>query len=185
LPSLGNRRAIFLDRDGVINRRRVDHVKSWAEFEFLPTALEALRLLRERRATTVVITNQSAVGRGLLSEAELDGIHGQMLELISSGGGEVAAVYACPHLPEAGCGCRKPAIGLLERAAEDLGLNLSGSVLVGDSESDIGAARAAGCRPVLLSEGAEPGWRDGLLVVPDLQEAVLRLNAEPVDAAQC
>ena len=146
----------------------------------LPTALEGLRLLREQGTIAVVITNQSAVGRGLLSEAELDRIHDQMLELIRSGGGEVAAVYACPHLPDAGCGCRKPAIGLLERAAAELGLNLPGSVLVGDSESDIGAARAAGCQPVLVSDGAEPGWRDDLLVVADLREAVLRLNAEIV-----
>jgi D-glycero-D-manno-heptose 1,7-bisphosphate phosphatase len=169
----------------VINRRRFDHVKSWSEFEFLPTTLEALRLLKERGATVVVVTNQSAVGRGHLSPAELDQIHDRMSATIKAHGGKVDAVYACPHLPDFGCGCRKPAKGLLERAAADLGLALTDSVLVGDSDSDIGAARAAGCRPVLVSDVADGPGHDGLLVVPNLLEAVRRLNEQLREPLLC
>jgi D-glycero-D-manno-heptose 1,7-bisphosphate phosphatase len=169
---------VFLDRDGVINKRRLDHVKSWTEFEFLPKTLEALRALREDGATAVVITNQSAIGRGLLSHADLDGIHHRMVQSVRDGGGDIAAVYSCPHLPADGCACRKPATGLLERAAAELGLSLADSVLVGDSESDLGAARAAGCRAVLVREGAPAFWWDDVLVVPDLMEAVVRMKPD-------
>jgi histidinol-phosphate phosphatase family protein len=143
--------AIFLDRDGVINRRRVDHVKSWAEFEFLPEALEGLREINRMGTPVVMVTNQSAVGRGLLSEADLDVIHERMLSEISAAGGRIDAIYSCLHTPSEGCDCRKPAPGLLHRATAELGLRIESSVMVGDSVSDVQAARAAGCTPVLLA----------------------------------
>jgi D-glycero-D-manno-heptose 1,7-bisphosphate phosphatase len=146
--------AIFLDRDGVINRRRADHVKSWAEFEFLPEALEGLRDMTRTGAPVVLVTNQSAVGRGMISEAELAAIHERMLSEIAAAGGRIDAIYACLHTPFDGCDCRKPAPGLLLRAAADLGLRIESSVMVGDSVSDLEAARAAGCTPVLLADGA-------------------------------
>jgi D-glycero-D-manno-heptose 1,7-bisphosphate phosphatase len=179
------RPAVFLDRDGVINRRRDDHVKSWSEFEFLPSALDALRSLRDDGETAVVVTNQSAIGRGLMTSAELDRIHDRMLDEVRARGGDIAAVYSCPHVPGAGCTCRKPAIGLLELAAYDLSLSLSDSVLVGDSDSDLRAARSAGCQPVLVSEGSNVEWRDGLLVVPDLLAAVAHLKIRKDQAMRC
>lgn len=179
------RAAVFLDRDGVINRRRDDHVKSWSEFEFLPTALDALRALRDGGATAVVVTNQSAIGRGLMTSAELDRIHDRMLDEVRARGGDIAAVYSCPHVPGAGCSCRKPAIGLLELAADDLSLSLSHSILVGDSDSDLVAARSAGCQPVLISEGCDVEWRGGLLVVPDLLAAVAHVKIRKGEASQC
>lgn len=185
MPDQATRSAVFLDRDGVINRRRPDHVKSWSEFEFLPTALEALRLLREQGATTVVVTNQSAIGHGLLTPNELEGIHQRMLEQVCAAGGEITAVYACPHTAGAGCTCRKPAIGLLERAALELGLTLTDSILVGDSDSDVIAARAAGCQPVLVSQGSALEWQDNLMVVPDLLAAVARLRTRKKEAMAC
>jgi histidinol-phosphate phosphatase family protein len=146
--------AIFLDRDGVINRRRADHVKSWAEFEFLPQALEGLREINRMGAPVVVVTNQSAVGRGLLTEADLYAIHERMVSEIAAAGGRIDAIYACLHTPADGCDCRKPAPGLILRATADLGLRIECSVMVGDSVSDLQAARAAGCISVLLADGA-------------------------------
>jgi histidinol-phosphate phosphatase family protein len=147
--------AIFLDRDGVINRRRVDHVKSWDEFEFLPEALEGLREITRMGARVVMVTNQSAVGRGMISEADLAAIHERMLSEIAAAGGRIDAVYACLHTPLDGCDCRKPAPGLLLRAAADLGLRIEASVMVGDSASDLQAARAAGCASVLVADTAD------------------------------
>jgi D-glycero-D-manno-heptose 1,7-bisphosphate phosphatase len=135
----------------VINRRRTDHVKSWAEFEFLPGVLETLAALNASGQQVVVITNQAVVGRGLLAEASLMGIHRRMLETISAAGGRVAAIYACLHRPEAGCDCRKPRTELFHRAGADLGINLRDSVVVGDAPSDIEAARALGCPSILIA----------------------------------
>jgi histidinol-phosphate phosphatase family protein len=185
LPDETPRSAVFLDRDGVINRRRPDHVKSWSEFEFLPTALDALRTLCDDGATVVVVTNQSAIGRGLMTFAELESIHRRMLDEVRATGGDIAAIYSCPHVPEAGCTCRKPAIGLLELAADDLRLSLGNSVLVGDSDSDLGAARSAGCQPVLVSHGCDVERREGLLVVPDLLAAVVQLRIRKKEAVPC
>jgi D-glycero-D-manno-heptose 1,7-bisphosphate phosphatase len=161
--------AIFLDRDGVINRRRADHVKSWAEFEFLPQALEGLREINRMGAPVVVVTNQSAVGRGLLSEADLGAIHERMVSEIAAAGGRIDAIYACLHTPADGCDCRKPAPGLILRATADLGLRIECSVMVGDSVSDLQAARAAGCTPVLLADGAGTE----VLTAPDLRQAAV------------
>ncbi|MBO0689945.1 MAG: HAD-IIIA family hydrolase [Candidatus Dormibacteraeota bacterium] len=149
---VGRDGAVFLDRDGVINRRRSGHVTCWSDFSFMPGALRALRLLAAAGAHVVVVTNQSAVGRGLLTAEGLAAIHARMARVAARAGGEIAAVYACPHTPEAGCGCRKPGIGLLSRAAGDRGIDLRGSVLIGDSPSDVEAARAAGCRPIAVAD---------------------------------
>jgi histidinol-phosphate phosphatase family protein len=159
--------AIFLDRDGVINRRRVDHVKSWSEFEFLPEALKGLREIRRTGARVVVVTNQSAVGRGLISEADLTVIHERMLSEISAAGGRIDAIYTCLHTPSDGCDCRKPAPGLIRRAAAELGLKTECSVLVGDSASDVEAARAAGCIPLLVTDRAG----DEVATARDLRQA--------------
>jgi histidinol-phosphate phosphatase family protein len=163
--------AVFLDRDGVINRRRPDHVKSWDEFEFLPGVLPALAELRALGATVVVITNQSAVGRGLLSSLELRVIHQRMLAAIRDAGGHVTAVYSCLHAPADGCACRKPRPLLFQRASTDLDIALSDSIMVGDSATDVEAARAAGCRPVLIGGNGSPIDAD-ILRAADLSEAV-------------
>lgn len=176
--------AVFLDRDGVINRDRADYVKAWHEFEFLPGALQALRRLAQLARPVVVVTNQSAIGRGLVSRQAVEEIHTHMVAAIQAAGGRVDAVLYCPHRPEERCACRKPQPGLLLQAAERLGLDLGRSVLVGDAASDIGAARAAGCRPVLVKTGRglaqlallrERG-EDGFDVVDDLGQAVEALE---------
>jgi histidinol-phosphate phosphatase family protein len=164
--------AVFLDRDGVINRRRPDHVKTWDEFEFLPGVLGALATLRSMNTPVVVVTNQGVVGRGLLAPEDLGRIHTRMLQTIRSAGGQVEAIYACLHAPGQGCACRKPAATLFHRASADLNIRLSDSIMVGDSPTDVAAARAAGCRPVLINDGGAASDPD-VDAVKDLPGAVL------------
>ncbi len=164
--------AVFLDRDGVINRRRSDHVKSWAEFEFLPGALTALAALHQVGVRVVVVTNQAAVGRGLLGEEDLERIHEQMRATVAAAGGRIEAIYACLHAPEAACACRKPAPDLFRRASAELGIPLNGSVMVGDAPTDVQAAQAVGCQAILLTEDSSLNGDDSLPVVRSLAEAV-------------
>ncbi|HEX6508438.1 MAG TPA: HAD-IIIA family hydrolase [Chloroflexota bacterium] len=169
--------AVFLDRDGVINRRRVDHVKSWSEFEFLPGTLEALAALRRAGARVVVVTNQAVVGRGVVREEDLAFIHTRMAEAVAMAGGWIERTYVCVHTPDAGCPCRKPGTALLEQARAELGIKLELSLLVGDAPTDVEAARAAGCVPVLMAENGEGGHGDGVTIVHQLSD-VLALFAQ-------
>jgi D-glycero-D-manno-heptose 1,7-bisphosphate phosphatase len=145
--------AIFLDRDGVINRNRDDYVRSWDQFEFLPGALAALRDLAALSRPIVVVTNQSAIGRGLVDEGTVQEIHRRMRDMVTEAGGRIDLVLYCPHRPDQGCECRKPRPELLHRAAREMDLDLEHSVFVGDSEGDVLAAVAAGCEPILLMTG--------------------------------
>lgn len=147
------RSAIFLDRDGVINCNRSDHVKSWDEFEFLPGVLDALVRLARMDLLVIVISNQGVIGRGLATRATVDEIHDRMIVEIHSAGGRIDDVFYCPHRPEDGCTCRKPQPGLLLRAAERWHLDLATSILIGDSEVDALAAQSAGCRSMLVRTG--------------------------------
>jgi histidinol-phosphate phosphatase family protein len=165
-------RAVFLDRDGVINRRRPDHVKSWSEFQFLPGSLAAIRALREMGEHVVVVTNQSVVGRGMISETALLSIHRRMIDAVEQAGGSIAGVYACLHSPERGCECRKPQIGLLVSAADELGIRLRDSVLVGDSPSDVEAARSAGCKAIFVGGSPATDRVGDAEPARDLREAV-------------
>ncbi len=138
------RPAIFLDRDGVICANRDDYVKSWDEFHFLPGVKEALRQLATLGWPIVVVSNQSAIGRRLLSHKDLAAIHRRMEGEIVAAGGRIDAIFYCPHLPEEKCPCRKPNPGMLFKAAYALKLDLEHSILVGDALSDIQAAARAG-----------------------------------------
>ena len=176
-------RAVFIDRDGVVCRNREDYVKSWEEFHFLPGALDALARLAQTDLRIVVVTNQSAINRGIVPAEVVESIHARMVSAIEANGGRVDGVFYCPHRPDEGCSCRKPRPGLLLRAAEQLALDLEGSYLVGDAESDMRAGRAVGCRRFLVLTGR--GRRQllrclihgerGFAVVPDLQAAVGRI----------
>jgi D-glycero-D-manno-heptose 1,7-bisphosphate phosphatase len=148
------RPAVFLDRDGVINENvDGDYVRSWEGFRFLPGSLDAIARLTRAGFPVVIVTNQQGVGKGLMRAAEVESIHERMLAAIRAAGGAIAAVRYCPHLESDACDCRKPMPGLLTAAAAELGLNLARSVFVGDAVSDVEAARAAGCRPVLVLTG--------------------------------
>ena len=174
------RRAIFLDRDGVINVNRPDHVKTWHEFEFLPHALAAIRKLAASDFLIIVTTNQAAIARGLTTEAAVRDIHAQMIAEIERTGGRIDAVYFCPHHPDDKCACRKPQPGLYRQAAERFGIDLARSFVVGDAFADIAAALAIGARPVLVLTGRGHEARaqlaahnhNGLEIVNDLWHAV-------------
>lgn len=141
---------VFLDRDGVINRDSPNYIKSWAEFEFLPRSLTALNQLYINGFTTIIISNQSAVNRHLISRSELDYMHAMMKNRIQSHGGEIKDIFFCPHTPEDGCDCRKPKPGLIYQAKKKYRIDLSRSIMVGDSARDIECARAAGCEHAIL-----------------------------------
>lgn len=147
------RPAIFLDRDGVINENRIDYVKSWDEFVFMPGALNALCLLAKSEYAIIVVSNQSAVGRGLVEIETVESIHKRMQDTIGLHNGRIDAIYYCPHTPHAGCDCRKPSPGLLQRAAYELNLDLLSSWLIGDAFSDIEAGFAVGCSSILVLTG--------------------------------
>ena len=146
-------RAIFLDRDGVINVNRPDHVKSWDEFDFLPNVLSALRKLATSDFRVIVTTNQSAIARGLVAEETVREIHAQMIVAVERGGGRIDAVYFCPHHPDDKCGCRKPQPGLFVQAARDFEIDLARSFVIGDAFSDVATALAIGAQPILVLTG--------------------------------
>jgi D-glycero-D-manno-heptose 1,7-bisphosphate phosphatase len=146
-------RAIFLDRDGVINENRADHVKSWSEFQFLPGALEAVKLLTQSEFRVFVVTNQAMINRGLAATSALEQIHREMLRAARREGAEISAVYYCPHREDEHCLCRKPQPGMLLQASTEWNVDLSHAYMVGDALSDIRAGHAAGCRAVLVRTG--------------------------------
>jgi D-glycero-D-manno-heptose 1,7-bisphosphate phosphatase len=146
--------AIFLDRDGVLIENRADYVKSLAEVRFIPGALAALaRAARLPDYRFVVVTNQSAIGRGLISLETAAAINAYVRQQVEAAGGRLDGLYVCPHVPEAGCACRKPAPGMLLQAAEALDLDLAASVMIGDALSDVQAGHAAGTRALLVKTG--------------------------------
>ena len=146
-------KAVFLDRDGVINHNRADYVKSVDEFVMIPRAAEAIRKLNEAGIPVIVVTNQSCVGRGIITEDELKKIHDHMEVLLAKQGAHVDAIYYCPDTPFQESECRKPKEGMLLKAAEEHGIDLNGSWMLGDSESDIEAGRRAGCHTYMIHRG--------------------------------
>jgi D-glycero-D-manno-heptose 1,7-bisphosphate phosphatase len=144
---------VFLDRDGVINENRADYVKSWDEFHFMPGSREAIAKLSQAGHRVVICTNQAGIAKGVISVEALEDIHRRMLAEIDEAGGFVEKVYYCPHGKEENCGCRKPRPGQLLRASEELGLDLSDAVFVGDNASDMDAGKAAGVHTILVLTG--------------------------------
>lgn len=140
----------FVDRDGTINQDSADYIKNWSEFNFLPRSIKALRNLSAAGFTIIVITNQSAIPRKLITPELLDHIHSKMKTAVSSGGGRISDIFYCPHMPEDGCYCRKPSPGLIVQAQKKYQIDLATSVMIGDSARDIECARNAGCRYSIL-----------------------------------
>ncbi len=151
-------RAAFLDRDGVINRRprEGEYVTRWEDLHILPGVAEAISLLREAGFLAIVVTNQRAVAKGLLTESDLEFIHQRMRDAIAEAGSAIDGVYYCPHEKEPACECRKPAPGMLLRAAAEHGINLAESWMIGDSANDMAAGQAAGCRTAWIGESIAP-----------------------------
>jgi D-glycero-D-manno-heptose 1,7-bisphosphate phosphatase len=151
---LARRPAVIVDRDGVLNRRppRAHYVRSWDEFEWLPGAREGLSLLHRNGFRVIVVSNQAGVGRGAMTEADLERIHARMRRDVEEAGGWIDAIYHCPHDWDDGCACRKPKPGMLFQAQRDWSLDLSRVPFIGDDERDAQAAEAAGCRPLRVSD---------------------------------
>lgn len=144
---------VVLDRDGVINRDRGDYVKTPQELDFLPGSLAAIARLTEAGFGVVVATNQSAVGRGLLTREGLAVIHACLESEIQQAGGRLAGIFVCPHAPDAHCRCRKPRPGLLQRIAAWARIDPATITVVGDAARDLEAARSIGARAVLVRTG--------------------------------
>lgn len=150
--------ALFLDRDGVIIENRIDYVRSWSDVHIYPQALKALSRIRIHPIKIIIVTNQSAVGRGFLPLDEAEAINTRLVKTIEEAGGRIDGVFMCPHSPEQNCTCRKPLPGLLLQAAETLDLDLMHSILIGDALSDLQAGLAAGIPVnalVLTGRGAD------------------------------
>ena len=149
--------AIFLDRDGVINHRRPDdYVLDWSQFFFIPGIRVALKQISTLGLPMIVISNQAAVGKGLLNSTGLQEITVKMYEVLFEDGTPLAAAYYCTHRPDENCVCRKPKPGLLQTAADDFNIDLSRSIFIGDSDTDVQAGRAAGCASVLFGPDSGP-----------------------------
>lgn len=144
---------VILGRDGILNLFREDHVKSPEEWEPVPGALEAVARLNHAGWHTVVATNQSGIGRGMIDMASINAIHACMAKELMACGGRFDAVFFCPHTPEDDCDCRKPRPGLIKDIGRRYGVDLRQVPLVGDTVRDLLAAQAAGCEPHLVRTG--------------------------------
>jgi D-glycero-D-manno-heptose 1,7-bisphosphate phosphatase len=146
---------IFLDRDGVINRNSApgDYVKTWEEFQFLPGALAAIARLTKAGFRLLVITNQACISKGIVSWTTMYEIHARMMQEVNRAGGHLEAVLCCPHLEGAGCGCRKPAPGLILRAQAEYQVDLGRAILVGDSVRDMQTGAAVGVPTIMVLSG--------------------------------
>jgi len=169
---------VLLDRDGTLIRD-VGHLSRLEQVELLPRVAEAIRLLSDRRLKVAVITNQSAVGRGLLTEEELGRIHRELAGRLAAAGARLDGFFYCPHHPtealgsyRLACDCRKPNVGLARRAAAELKLDLGRYYVVGDQATDMELAERIGARAILIQaqppeRAAGPGW----VTVKDLWQA--------------
>ena len=177
--SLKNKqKAVFLDRDGTINRL-AGFLKRPEEFELIDGVAEAIKKINESGFLAIVVTNQPVIARGEVTEDELEAIHNKMETLLGNAGAYIDGIYYCPHHPHKGfageiaelkgeCECRKPKPGMLIKAARDFNLDLGKSWMVGDSEIDMQAGKLAGCKTALIGNGAEPFGQD--ICVANLKE---------------
>ncbi|MBI4335857.1 MAG: HAD family hydrolase [Candidatus Omnitrophica bacterium] len=180
---------IFLDRDGVINRDPDEltdkgYVTCWEEFQFLPGALEALRVLTENSFKIVIISNQAGVGRGVYTKEKLDEITERMLEEIKAKKGLIYSVRYCVHRPEDNCDCRKPNTALFTRATQGVNMDFAKSYFIGDTKRDVEAGNRIGCRTVLVLSGKvkreseTSSWEvKPDFIMNDLKEAARKISA--------
>src|SRR6266849_3857260 len=173
------KRAVFLDRDGVINRKQPEgqYVTRWEEMQFLPGVPEAIALLTGAGYCVFVVSNQRCVAKGLLTQGELESIHQRMCQELADAGAVITKVYYCPHEREPPCSCRKPAPGMLLTAAQSYDLDLTSSWMIGDSDIDVEAGRNAGCKTVRIVERDEVRNGGADLLAQSLLDAVHQLLA--------
>jgi D-glycero-D-manno-heptose 1,7-bisphosphate phosphatase len=176
--------ALFLDRDGVIIENQPNYVRRWEEVHFFPQALTALARIAHTPYKIILVTNQSAVGRGILPYETVLALNNRIIEQVQHAHGRIDATYICPDAPWENSGCRKPLPGMLHQAAQDHNLNLHQSIMLGDALSDVQAGRAAGVHTtalLLTGRGTDQATQPEaatlapLLTFPDLQTALLTL----------
>ena len=150
-------KAIFLDRDGVINKYPGDklYVTSLKKFRFLPNAKRAISKLYKNGFKLFVVSNQAGVGRRIYSQKTLDAITEKMLVEVEKVGGRIERVYYCTHPKEENCSCRKPKTGLIEKAREKYPINIRRSFFIGDTVRDVKTAKSAGCKSIMVLSGKE------------------------------
>ena len=181
-PHVGSKGLVILDRDGVINRESSDFVKSAAEWIPLEGSIGAIAALSRAGYTVAVASNQSGLARGYFNRSALRAMHRKLRRLVAAEGGRIDRIVVCPHGPDDGCDCRKPAPGLLKRLARHYRSDLAGVPVIGDSPRDLQAAARAGARPILVRTGngrtteqALDGDLAGVEVFDDLAAAAAAL----------
>jgi D-glycero-D-manno-heptose 1,7-bisphosphate phosphatase len=187
--------AVFLDRDGIINRKAPsgEYVTRWEDFHLLPGVAEGIALLNRAGFRVVVVTNQRGIAKGLMTVADLEDIHKRMLDSLARAGATINEIYYCPHDKKPVCRCRKPAPGMLLDAARSHGIELPASWMIGDSDIDIEAGKNAGCRTARLVANGETiddadrrsaSASSADIVAPSLLDAIhqiLRLHGSATD----
>lgn len=164
-------RHLILDRDGVLNVEAGEHgyITGPEQWRWVPGALEALVQLHRNGVRISVATNQSGVGRGLMTMADLEAVHARMTNEVSRAGGRISAIHVCPHSPDDHCNCRKPASGLILAAVAQSGIDREETLVVGDDLRDLAAAEGAGVRAALVLTGK---GRKSVTQLPDANTAV-------------
>ncbi|MDZ4296386.1 MAG: HAD-IIIA family hydrolase [Patescibacteria group bacterium] len=178
--------AVFLDRDGTINHRNTrGYVHRKEEFRFMPGALEALRALTKSASKIIIVTNQSGIGRGSFTARDAEILHGWLRTTLAAEGVRLDGIYYCPHRPEDRCACRKPEIGMLLCAAEDFGLSLSGSWIIGDDPRDVLTGREANVNTIKIAGPMPRGYKvQPQYVANDLREAVRIILGDDADISE-
>lgn len=173
------RKAVFVDRDGTLIEE-VNFLSRVEDLALFPYTDESVRMLKDRGFLVIVVTNQSGIGRGIYSESDMHAVHDAIQERLSS---KVDAFYFCPHLPDAGCLCRKPRLGMIESACKDFDINLEGSWFVGDKDLDVETGLNAGMRTAMVLTGyggvhSTTLERQPEIIVDNLLEAVKTITGE-------
>lgn len=175
--------AVFVDRDGVLNKYvRADYIRNAEGMHLLDGAAEAVRKLNDRNVPVIVISNQQGVARGLMSRADLDGVDDALRSRLVAAGATLTRTYYCTHLKTDGCSCRKPKSGMIHQAAQDFGLDLARCVMIGDSLSDIRAGNGAPvAKSILVLSGSIAAVELKALSVEETPTAIARDLAAAVD----
>lgn len=171
-------KAVFLDRDGVINRNASiegEYITCWEDLEILPGVGQAITWLNRSGFQVIVVTNQRGVAKGLITVAQLESIHQRMCQALAHEGAWIKAIYYCPHEISPPCACRKPQPGMLLEAALAFDIDLAVSWMIGDSEKDVEAGKRAGCRTARLTPDPSFSGTAADLVAPSLLAAIPRI----------
>ncbi|MBI3018674.1 MAG: D-glycero-beta-D-manno-heptose 1,7-bisphosphate 7-phosphatase [Deltaproteobacteria bacterium] len=165
-------KAVFLDRDGTINHEESNYLLDLKKLKIFDESFEAIQLLNQHGFKTIVVTNQSCVGRGLLEERDLQKINSALKKKLAERKARVDSIYYCPHHPNDQCVCRKPKLGMFEQAVKEHKISLKKSFVIGDREFDIHAGKAAGCKTILVLTGAGQQTLGSLKHSPDQPDFV-------------